>query len=172
MGYGRRKYEANKQNTTFGLNITSMTDMFTILLVFLLQSYATSEVQITPEQGMRLPSSSTDSNPVKSLQLSLSDKELKLEGKTIATLNNADFSKADIDGNDSNFILPLFNELRRISKENESKVEGQGKAKDVSEGLVLIQADQSLPYQMLRKVMYTSSMAGFPKMKLATVLGE
>jgi biopolymer transport protein ExbD len=170
MGYGRRKLEIKKQNSTFGLNITSMTDMFTILLVFLLQTYATSEVQITPEQGMRLPSSSSEANPIKSVQLSLSNKELKLDGKTLATLNSDDFAKSDIDSNDSNFVLPLFKELQRISKENEAK--GEQQAKDITEGLILIQADQSLPYQMLRKVMYTASMAGFPKVKLATVMGE
>ncbi len=35
-----------KKNQSFALNITSMTDMFTIMLVFLLQSFASGEVQI------------------------------------------------------------------------------------------------------------------------------
>src|SRR6186997_1212427 len=108
MGYGRRRYQPNlKTNSTFGLNITSMTDMFTILLVFLLQSYSTADVVI-PENGIALPVSSTDSNPIESLNMSLSTTELKLDGKVIATLTDADFIKGDVDSNDPNFILPLF----------------------------------------------------------------
>lgn len=171
MGYGRRRYEANlKTNSTFGLNITSMTDMFTILLVFLLQTYSTSQVQIDPVAGVNLPKSTTDANPVESLKLSLSATELKLGDRSLASLKNADFAGADVDPNDTNFILPLFRELERISKENTAKADK--KAPEIEEGKILLQADQDLSYAVLRKVMYTASMAGFPKLKLATVVGE
>jgi biopolymer transport protein ExbD len=182
MGYGRKRYDPQiKKNTTFGLNITSMTDMFTILLVFLLQTYSTSQVEIIPENDIRLPSSMTDSNPVESIKMSLSSHELKLEGKIIATLKDSDFTKVDTDSHDSNFILPLFKELQKISKDNESKEAAAPsdtptqKAETIhaiKEGKILLQADQSLNYGVLRKVMYTASMAGFPKLKLATVVGE
>ncbi|HEY8272404.1 MAG TPA: biopolymer transporter ExbD [Pseudobdellovibrionaceae bacterium] len=66
---GRRRYELPKQKSTFGLNITSMTDMFTILLVFLLQTYSTSNVELIPESGMRLPASSSNTNPVESIKV-------------------------------------------------------------------------------------------------------
>jgi biopolymer transport protein ExbD len=37
---------------------------------------------------------------------------------------------------------------------------------------VILKAEASMPYNVIRKVMYTASMAGFPKMKLATVVGN
>lgn len=167
MGYGRKRYEFNiKKNSTFGLNITSMTDMFTILLVFLLQNYSATDV-LTPEQGVNLPTSSTDANPVESLKLSVSPTELKIEGRTIASLKDADFAGADIDPKDTNFILPLFRELDKVAKENAGK-----NTAHIEQGKILLQADQSLNYAVLRKVMYTASMAGFPKLKLATIVGE
>jgi biopolymer transport protein ExbD len=182
MGYGRRRYlPGKKTNSTFGLNITSMTDMFTILLVFLLQSYSTSDV-VMPEQGVNLPQSSTEANPIESLRVSISPTELKIEGRTIASLKDADFAGADVDPHDSNFILPLFKELDKINKENVAKKAALTEAdkdktparivENTEAGKILLQADQSLNYAVLRKVMYTASMAGFPKLKLATVIGD
>ena len=163
----RRRYELPKQKSTFGLNITSMTDMFTILLVFLLQTYSTSDVEIIPENNMRLPQSSTTTNPVESIKLVVSKTIIKLGKEKIADMQNADFASKDIDPNDSNFILPLFNELDKIAKDEKLKDDPA-----VKEGRILLQADQELPYAVLRKVMYTASMAGFPQLKLVTLVGE
>lgn len=180
MGYGRSRYSPKKNaNSTFGLNITSMTDMFTILLVFLLQTYSTSEVQIIPENGVSLPVANAEANPVESLKVSLSPTELKIDGKLVASLQDKDFLKGDIDPNDTNFIMPLFKELEKANKDQQTKREtasvgADGKPKKMPdvEGKILLMADQTLSYQVLRKVMYTASMAGFPKLKLATVVGD
>lgn len=149
---------------TFALNITSMTDMFTILLVFLLQSYSTSEVQILPEKNLRLPNSNSTNNPVEAIRVSISSKELKLDQTVISQIEDMKFASKDLDPNDTNFILPLFNELDKLAKSA-----SKGPAK---EGKILLQADVNLPYQTLRKVMYTASMAGFPQLKLVTVVGN
>ncbi len=161
----RRKFELPKQKSTFGLNITSMTDMFTIMLVFLLQSYSTAEVQITPDSAVRLPTSASMTNPTESIKLSLSSKGLKMDETKLADLKNAEFLPQDLESSDSNFIKPLFAELDKIAKESPDKVH-------VKEGRILLQADRELPYATLRKVMYTASMAGFPQLKLITLVGE
>lgn len=175
----RRLGDNTPRNSTFSLNITSMTDMFTILLVFLLQTYSTAEIQVVPDQGMKLPLSNVELNPIKSVQVSLSKADLKIEDRKIASLANQDFNRADVDPNDSNFILPLFNELDKMAKAEKAKKEafdaGTSPVKpdlSILEGKILMKADADLPYQVLRKVMYTASMAGFPKLKLATVVGQ
>lgn len=162
----RTRFEPNiKKNSTFTLNITSMTDMFTILLVFLLQSYGTSVVEIPMVDGLRLPASNSQSNPVDSVKLSISAKELKLGDQKIADVNDANFAASDLDTSDSNFIKPLFAELEKITKESPDK-------DYVKEGRILLQADQELPYATIRKVMYTASMAGYPQLKLVTIVGD
>jgi biopolymer transport protein ExbD len=164
----RARYELNtKKNSTFALNITSMTDMFTILLVFLLQTYATSNVEILPENGLRLPSSASPSNPTEAIKMSLSTQALKIGDLKIADVNNADFGAGDIDSHDTNFIKPLFDELERITKD--AKTADKDYVKD---GKILLQADRELPYATIRKVLYTASMAGYPQLKLVTTVGE
>lgn len=163
----RRRFELPKQKSTFGLNITSMTDMFTILLVFLLQTYSTSTVELIPEAGLRLPQSSSNTNPVEAIKLVVSKDVVKIDKTKIASMKNADFETKDLDPNDSNFILPLFNELDKLAKDEKLKNDPA-----VKEGRILLQADSGLPYSVLRKVMYTASMAGFPQLKLVTLVGE
>lgn len=162
----RRRFDPNiKKNSTFFLNITSMTDMFTILLVFLLQTYSTSDVQIVPENGLRLPSSASQANPTEAIKLSLSGTALKIDQTKIADVKDAEFLPQDLEEKDANFIKPLFEELDKIAKNSQDKA-------GVKEGRILLQADKELPYATLRKVMYTASMAGFPQLKLVTLVGE
>jgi biopolymer transport protein ExbD len=176
----RRKYApAHSKSATFALNITSMTDMFTIMLVFLLQTYSNAEIQVVPEKGMELPLSSSEANPILAVQLSLTKEELKFEQKTLATLSKSDFKPEDMDKNDSNFIPKLFEELQKLSNDEKQKETsfnaGTSAVKPnpgILDGRVILKADANLPYGLLRKVMYTSSMAGFPKLKLATVVGK
>lgn len=162
----RQRYQPKiNKNSSFGLNITSLTDVFTILLVFLLQTYSTAEVEIKPDSDLRLPSSTTMLNPTESVRISLSQKELKIDESKIADVRNAQFMESDLEATDKNFIKPLFAQLDKLAKE-------QGDKPHVKDGKILLQADRALPYSTLRKVMYTASMAGFPQLKLITIVGD
>ena len=162
----RRRFEPNvKKHSTFSLNITSMTDMFTIMLVFLLQTYSTSDVQLNPEKDVRLPASASMLNPTEAVKISLSTNSLKLDDTVIANVKDADFLPQDLEEKDTNFIKPLFSQLEKIAKAESEK-------EHIRDGRILLQADRELPYATLRKVMYTASMAGFPQLKLVTVAGD
>lgn len=164
----RRKFEMKmNHNSTFNLNITSMTDMFTLLLVFLLQNFAASAVEINPVEGLTLPQSNSYKNPTDILQVSVSLNEIKVADKVIAKVQDRQIATADVDPQDTNFIQPLFKELQERAKDPKAR-----KGDEQDNGQLLLQADKSLPYQTLRKVMYTASMAGFPHVKLITVIGQ
>jgi biopolymer transport protein ExbD len=162
---GRHRYKARSNgNSTFFLNLTSMTDMFTILLVFLLQTYSTSVEIVNPVSGLRLPSSVSQKEPEDGIKLIVTKTGVSIEDTQIVQITNDEFAKADLDPNDPSFIKPLFDEL-----EKKAKLIGEDKK---LEGKILMQAERSLPYDVLRKVLYTSSMAGFPQLKMATLVGD
>jgi biopolymer transport protein ExbD len=172
--YRRKPYAKPKASSTFGINITSMTDMFTILLVFLLQTYSTAEFQIEPEQGLTLPSSDSTNNPVQALELTVTNTEVRLGTRVLASLSEQKFASASVDKNDGHFVPSVFSALDELMKSEQAKKE-KGEAKlnaGILDGRLILKADASLPYETLRKVMYTASMAGFPKLKVATVLGN
>src|SRR5690349_6442819 len=51
--FGKRK--GHRETGEMSLQITSMADIFTILLVFLLKGIATDAMQISPSNGTQLP---------------------------------------------------------------------------------------------------------------------
>lgn len=166
----RRRFNAViKRQSAFALNINSMTDMFILLLVFLLQTYSTASVQIEPQHKLRLPTSSTQLSPVEGVRVIITEEALKLDDRTLATLDGRRFAAKDVDAKDPNFLPVLFQALDKMTKD-EATAE---KPKDhVKEGRVLLQADAGLPYETLRKVLYTASMAGYPQLKLVTMVGN
>ncbi len=159
---GRRKQYVPQVTKKTGImvNVTSLTDMFTVILVFLLQTYNTSEVQIDPPKDIRMPVSQSEGVLTQGLEMTLSKDTLSVGKDHVANLSGNDFAVNDRDPKDPNFIPPLFNSLEKTFKDSTSKA--------VKDGQILLIADRDLPYAVIKKVMYTASMAGFPQVKLIT----
>jgi biopolymer transport protein ExbD len=162
---GMAKFMDRRSPSSFKIQITSMVDMFVILLVFLLKTYSTSPVNITPKDGLRLPESSSLADPIDVVKLVVSRDGVFVEDKKVMDLQQGKLALNAADPNDASFLRPLFDELDARAKH----------AKDISkvndsfefDGKVLMQADRDLAYDVLQKVMYTSMMAGYADVKLA-----
>lgn len=164
-GFG--KYMDKRAPSTFKIQITSMVDMFVILLVFLLKSYSTSPVTINASNDLTLPASSSTKDPVDALKLVVSKTGIFVDDKKIVDIAAGNLTAKDIDSTDTNFIKALYEALdeqakksKNIAKQNET-VEFDGK--------VVMQADRNLSYTLLRKVMYTSMLAGYSDVKIAVM---
>lgn len=164
-GFG--KYMDKRAPATFKIQITSMVDMFVILLVFLLKSYSTSPVNITPNDNLTLPVSTSTKDPTDVLKLVVSKAGIFVEDKKVVDFKDGKLDVKDVDASDTQFIRTLYSELdtqaqksRNIAQVNDT-VEFDGK--------VIMQADRTMPYELLRKVMYTSMMAGYSDVKIAVM---
>jgi biopolymer transport protein ExbD len=155
-----------RQNGTFGLQITSMIDMFTIILVFLLKSYASSAVDVTPSKSMSLPGSTANTAPIEALKLQASKEGIFVDDKNVQQLVNGELPRAQ-GGQDDQLIPGLYEALQKQVQ----------KSKDIAnkndtvqfEGKIIFQGDRSLKYQTIRRIMYTSVMAGYSDFKFAVV---
>ncbi len=160
----------DNRKSTFGLQITSMVDMFTIMLVFLLQSQSTSSTNITTDQKLKLPASTSTTEPIEALRVVVTEEAIFVESEKILDLQNKNINPKDLDPKDQNLASSLHqallvhaNRSRDIASKNETVQ---------FDGHVIIQADEGLHYKLLRQVMYTCSAAGYADIKLATVLTE
>ena len=61
---------------------------------------------------------------------------------------------------------------RQMDVELDKRAKEMGDKAEIKEGRVLLQADAGLPYETLKKVMYTASMAGYPQLKMVTTVGN
>lgn len=164
---GMRRHMNKRIPSGFKLQITSMVDMFVIILVFLIKSYSTSPVNPSMSDNLVLPSSTSFVNPEDVLKLVVAKDGIFVEDKRVVEFKDGQLTAADIDRADPQFIASLFKELDEKAKKTQGIAE---KNETVEfEGKVLMQADKDLPYDMLKKVMYTSMLAGYAEMKLAVV---
>ncbi len=79
--------KTRKANEDVALQITSMADIFTILLVFFLKSYTTGAMSINPSKGVQLPAAQVGEANIDALKVEVSDSGVQVEGKPAASLS-------------------------------------------------------------------------------------
>ena len=136
------------------LNLVSLIDVFTILIFFLLSN--STEVQTLPSpKAVKLPESTAQKSPKDTLVVVVSGQEIVVEGRTVALVPEVMAAQGDM-------IPGLKAELDILSQRQvvSAKNEGANQA-------ITIMGDKEIPYQLLRKVMFTCARANFVDVSFA-----
>lgn len=170
---------STKRNAVAVLQLTAMVDMFTVLVVFLLQNYATTNQILPIEDSVDLP----DASAVKELKPSnvvvLSKDGVRLNNTTVATL---DVVKASEDW----MINELKTKVEEVIQEGEKKkatlgnkireavsnAKGEdGKPKEEIDDFrkITVQADKLMDFLSVKKIMYTVTEAGIYEINFAVI---
>ncbi len=149
---------------TFSLKLTSMIDMFTILLVFLLKSYSADGQIMTVAQDLRLPESTSQKQPAVMSVIALTTEWLLVDGRPIERLET-------ILSSDKMLIASLVDELQRLR----SLSEGMGEMSTQMQGFqgnIAIQGDKDIRFDLLKRIMLTCGKVGYNNMNLAVLEKE
>lgn len=149
---------------TFSLKLTSMIDMFTILLVFLLKSYSADGQIMTVAQDLRLPESTSQKQPAVMSVIALTTEWLLVDGRPIERLDT-------IMSSDKMLIAPLEAELQRLRRLSE----GMGEMSTQMQGFqgnIAIQGDKDITFDLLKRIMLTCGRVGYNNMNLAVLEKE
>lgn len=138
------------------VQLTSMMDMFTIILVFLLKAYSTEGNLISPSEFLTLPKSTVEKSPEVALDLVVSKEWIMVNHEPIIKVNDVVDTKSFI-------INPLQEKLQVYAREAKRMEELYGTK---FSGKVTIQGDKSIPYKLLVKVMATCGRSEYPNMRL------
>ncbi len=157
-----------RKDRVFDIDITSLLDILTILLVFLLQSYNSSGVVINVPEGIDLPRSASESLNNFGVNVQVSKTNIWIDDKEILNSETADAGQTFDEG--GRRIVPLYNELVRLKETFKQSEKLSPKAAKFS-GLVNLVVEKSLRYNYLKRVMYTCAAAGFKEFKFV-VLAE
>jgi biopolymer transport protein ExbD len=161
-----------KKTEGMKLNITSMMDMFTIILVFLLKSFSSSpEASVTLSADIKLPGSGSDKPPIAAVTVLVTQRQIIVDdtGSTLVVAEIDDFAAGTIkDVEEKMFkIEALTTHLTTLRERqievNKYRTEGEFK------GEILIQADEKIPFSILKKVMYSIGQAEFGEFKFITI---
>lgn len=151
-----------KGTTDVALQITSMADIFMILLVFLLKNYATSVTNIAPTAHLSLPEVTKAKGEIKeTLTIEIANNTVMIDQKQAVTLNAFQFDPAeDGPGGISPTVLKVLNQQRQLRPEPNM------------DSSLLVMADQQTPYSTIKRVVASAASAGFVDLQLVVVEGE
>jgi len=148
---------SRNRNRVVTMNLTSLMDVFTILVFFLLVNSATTEVLETPKQ-ITLPASVVEEKPRETVVIFVSPVEVTVQGKSVVLV-------ADILATDLQTIPPIGERLAEVSE----NVIGLN-TKIVSESQeVTILADRTVPFSVIKRVMSTCTSQGYERISLAVL---
>ena len=153
-----RHYRARKPAT---LSMTSLMDILTTLLLFLLKSFVAEPEVVTPAAGVNLPYSTSQDAPQESIVVAILGDQISLGNEVIAQLDVN--SKGDL------MIRPLATALSGARLRHDQWQQMRGSDAHDAPMRVTIQGDRTMPFLLLQRVMYTCNQSGFDDISLAVL---
>ncbi|MBN2800126.1 MAG: biopolymer transporter ExbD [Deltaproteobacteria bacterium] len=175
MGKKTRRPSANK-----GLSITSLMDMMTIILVFLLKSYGSDDIAVKPSADMQLPVSTSLAAPKLAVNVMVSQKEIVVDGVGVLLLTRHNDEKSGeevaavpADEKHGQLISKLYERLLEKAEQAKDLASRTGNREEFEfKGEILLQCDKNLPFSVVREVMYTAGQAQFGNFRFVVVKGS
>ncbi len=154
-----KRMSRNRSRVTT-IPLTSLMDVFTTLVFFLVVNQGTSEVLETPNQ-ITLPDSAAEEKPKETVVIFVSPEEVTVQGEAVVRV-------ADIQATNHQDIEPIARRLAELS----GSIIGL-KTQVVAESQeVTILADKSVPFSVIKKVMSTCTGQGYLRISLAVLQKE
>jgi biopolymer transport protein ExbD len=175
-----KKRRVKRHLLVMGLNITSLIDVLTVLIFFLVKSMTVTSVVISPPADLKIPKTVSDTPLEDSVSISISNNELRLNNEFVLKLENGYVEKKLLDS-DQRTIKPLKELLEKeyskkyqslenasVSKKSErlpaSNIQNQSTKNEPTEkfqGKIIIQADKDLPFHSIQFLLHTAAVSGF-----------
>ena len=147
----KKRKEREAASEVKELNITAMMDMMTIILVFLLKSFASSSAAITASEDVRPPVSSTRATPKDTVAVTITPKFILVGDKEVVRLENGRIPQNQLQGR---LVLGLDQRLKK-EVEKLKLIASRNPAAPFTHELSVI-ADKMVPYDLLLTVLYTA----------------
>ena len=142
------------------LNLIPLIDILSVMVAFLLV-YSTDVEVLQNPKGVTIPQSRTDVRPKQSVVVMITKDALFVQGETVASF-------AEVSDPRTQFIEPL----RRVLQRPIDGLDAAARDAALISQEVTVMADKELPYEVLRKVLATCTVASYGKISLAVMQKE
>jgi biopolymer transport protein ExbD len=156
-----RTKRVNGGSTQAPIPMTSLMDILTCLLLFVLKSVVLEGEVINPMPGVDLPESSSNNSPRTSVAIAIFDDVVMMDGEVIASVSKSKKSNALL-------ISPLAHKLDEAREKSIEIAKLRGDEEEFH-GRIAIQGDKDIDFAILQRVMYTCSYSGFERISLAVL---
>lgn len=146
-----RHHQRNKRGVQ--ISLVSMMDIFTILVFFLLVS--STNVQTLPStKALTLPKSTAEQLPKENIVIVVNGQDVVVQGRKVASV-------ADVLASTEPSIASLKSELDYLASRATTPAGPDGQRS------ITIMGDKAIPYQLLKKIMMTCTLANYGNISLA-----
>jgi biopolymer transport protein ExbD len=153
-----RKPRSNKNLKAFKPQMTSLIDLMTVIIIFLLQSFSTEGQIVTVSNDLSLPKSSARKTPELNVNIVVTNKYIMAENEKLVGID-------EVLANDD-LVVPQLYEWLGQRREMTEKI-AQYSTKTTFKGNVTIEGDRRIHFRVLKKIMYTCGQQGFNNFALA-----
>lgn len=148
----KKRFARKREREAVDVDITSLLDILTILLVFLLKSYNASDLKLDLQKGIEMADSDS-----KHMTRYAPVVQINKEAKVF--LNNKEIGR-----------LPASGEMGALTaklKEERAKMENDNKVKNMKYNTELVNLvfDKDMDYGVVQRVMHDSALAGYSQFK-------
>jgi len=146
------------KNKAMRPQLTSLIDVMTILLIYLLKSFSAEGEIITSSKNLILPSSTATKKPKTTVVVKVSTEHIVVEGEILALVDKVNQTD-ELD-------IPGLGQWLRTRRQTTEQIEQYSSTTKFT-GDITIQGDKRIPFGLLKKIMYTCGQQGFNNFSLA-----
>jgi biopolymer transport protein ExbD len=155
-----KKFARGKRSLYAGLMLTSLVDMFTIIVIFLLQNFSATGEILFMSKDIRLPDAVHGAELERAPVIAVSADSVTVEGKQI--LSTLDLQKGDV------LNIPELDDALREER-RKYEVSHANDPQHPFKGLVHVQADRKIPFKVIKRVMHACNSAGYANINFAAM---
>ncbi len=152
-----KRMSRNRVKMVTKMNLTSLMDVFTILVFFLLVNSGSVELVEAPK-NVQLPESRVETKPRETVVIFVSPEDVLVQGQIVARVDDILEGQAGI-----------FDSLTSRLAELKANVIGPSTLSVAGSLEVTILADRSVPFVVIRRIMTTCTDEGYENVSLAVI---
>ncbi len=143
------------------LNVTPLVDMFVILVLFLIANFSATGEILQMSKDIKLPEASNTEELQMAPVVTISKELVMLSGNAIGRVD--DLTREDY------LNIPSLEEKLRDQKKSDENLHNAAGDSGAFKGDVNIQADVSVEFRIVKRVMFSCAAAGYGNISFATM---
>ena len=148
-----------KKSSEVVIQLTALVDAFTILVVFFMLQHSTSPENVELNEKLNLPVSENAyaTESTENVSVIINNENIMIGNEKLISLQSGKISESLLHEDDSEFISGLHDKIST----DETLV-------DKKDFQWVLLADEKVPYETVKKTIYTLAISGFTNIKLAS----
>src|SRR5919202_1280902 len=158
-----KKFVRGKKSGYASLMLTSLVDMFTIIVIFLLMNFSANGEVLYMSKDIKLPDAYHGAQLDRAPVVSVSGDAVTFDGRQVA--QTADLMKGEA------LNVPELEDALRDEKRRYDQVH-RNDPEHPFRGLVNVQADRKIPFKVVKRIMFACNQSGFGNINFAALAKE